>query len=83
MAVNPNISVVLPQDGVRAGDQDYFTMVPKQSVAGITVVKAPVAGAFLALTVYPNLSKLGYLTVREDDTGVKYRILLTDHPDGG
>lgn len=83
MAVNPNISVVLPQDGVRAGDQDYFTQVPKQSVAGITVVKAPLAGAFAALTVYPNFNKLGYVTVREDDSGTKYRILLTDHPDGG
>lgn len=83
MAVSPNISVILPQDGVRAGDQGYYTQVPQQSEAGITVVKAPLAGAFVALTVYPNFNKLGYLTVREDNSGTKYRILLTDHPDAG
>lgn len=83
MAISPNISVILPQDGVRAGDQPYYAQVPQQSEAGVTVVKAPSAGAFVALTVYPNFNKLGYLTVREDNTGTKYRILLTDHPDGG
>lgn len=83
MALNPNISVILPQDGVRAGDQTYWSQVPKQSVAGITTVKAPLAGAWVALTVYPNFNKLGYVTVAEDDTGTKYRLVLTDHPDGG
>ncbi len=83
MAATPNMSVLLPQDGVRAGDQAYYTQVPSQTTAGLTITKTPVAGAFVALTVYPNFNKLGYLTVREDDSGTKYRILLTDHPDGG
>jgi hypothetical protein len=83
MAANPNVSVILPQDGVRYGDQSYWAQVPQQTNAGLDLCKAPQAGAFVALTVYPNFNKLGYVTVREDNSGTKYRILLTDHPDGG
>jgi hypothetical protein len=83
MAVTPNVSVILPQDGTRYADQKYWSQVPQQSDTGLDLVKAPLAGSFVALTVYPNFNKLGYLTVREDNSGTKYRLLLTDHPDGG
>ncbi len=83
MAVTPNVSVILPQDGTRYADQKYWAQVPQQSDTGLDLVKAPLAGAWVALTQVPNLNKLGYLTVREDNSGVKYRVVLADHADGG
>ena len=82
MAVSPNISVLLPQDGVQAADQNYYTQIPNQTTAGLKIVKRPGTGVWNALTQLSGVQGLGYLKVREDDSGTRFRMLLTDDPDG-
>ena len=76
-------TVILPDEGFEAGDTNWWARVPNEANAGIGVVKDPLAGAFIALTVYPGFNKLGYVVVQQDNTaGTRRRLLMTDHPDG-
>lgn len=76
-------TVILPDEGFETGDTNWWARVPNQTDAGLGVVKDPLAGAFVALTFYPGLQKLGYVVVQQDNTaGTRRRLLMTDHPDG-
>lgn len=82
MAVTPNISVILPQDGVQVADTNFYTQIPNQDTATLKIVKRPVGNVWNALTQISGVQGLGYLKVREDDSGTRYRIPLTNDPDG-
>jgi hypothetical protein len=76
-------TVILPDDGFEVGDTNWVMQVPNQTTSGLGVVKDPLAGAWVALTVWGALSRLGYLVVQQDNAaGTRLRIPLADHPDG-
>lgn len=80
------IHVIPPQDGIDDDDQDFYGWAPSQGSSSLALAKDPVAGAFVALTVWPNFNRLGYLTLKRlnsDGTTTRMRLLTTDHPDGG
>ena len=76
-------TVILPDEGFEAGDTNWWARVPNQTNAGLGVAKDPLAGAFIALTHFPGLNKLGYVVAQQDNTaGTRIRFITTDHPDG-
>lgn len=72
------IPMLLPTDGTQ-GDDKYYTIIPG-STTGVDIAKQAVAGSFIALTAVA--SGIGYLKVQDID-GNPFRIITTDHPDGG
>lgn len=77
---NDKSPVVWTFDGTQGGDNDYYTLIPTEEVAGLGVCKDPESGSFIDLTAFAT--GLGYL-VGTDPVGTKRRIIMTDHPDGG
>jgi len=73
------VPMILTTDATQ-GDDDYYTLIPTQANAGLTICKDPVAGSFTDLSAIAT--GLGYL-VGTDTDGVKRRLIMTDHPDGG
>lgn len=84
MATRDKLPVVLPTDGNSSGDASDWTHVPTETVGGLGIKKDPQTGAWVALTVFPHLDKLGYVTARTPlgTRASKVRFVLTDHPDG-
>lgn len=82
-----SIVQIVPQDGGLYDSADlannYWGIIPNGANTGVSLAKRPTTGAWTAFTVFPNFDRTGYVTVREQDTGTKYRIPLFDHPDGG
>lgn len=82
-----NTHQVLPQDGAlydsTSPGTNYYTVLPDGNTTGPDLAKRPVAGAWVAFTVYPNFNKWGYAVGLIEGTTTKVRIPLADHPDGG
>lgn len=68
--------------GVNEQDQNYFGQSPDFTGVNRKMGKAPGAGTFTSLTAVAGLQNLGYYTLLTDG-GVKVRLIVTDHPDGG
>jgi hypothetical protein len=84
MPETTKVPILLPTDGTQSAEVKEYTMIPRQTDAGLGVVKDPTAGAWVALTAFPNLNKLGYVTARTrlGTRATKVRFVITDHPDG-
>ena len=85
MPTTTKVPIIYPQDGIQAGDEKGFGLVPSQGVAGLRTARDPLSGSNNNLTNFPNLSRLGYLVVgrlNSDGTVTPQRLITTDHPDG-
>ena len=78
MSLIKNVSAA----GANEQDQDFYGRCPDFSGVNLKMGKAPGKNTWVSLTAVTGLASAGYLALLSDG-GVKLRIPLLDHPDGG
>lgn len=84
--LTPNISVYLPEPGVRAADatENRVMKLPNVDTAGATFIKRPVGTPWNAFSAgawnQQGGRQVGYYVVSEDDTTSTFRVPLFDNP---
>lgn len=83
MAVT-NMSLIknVSANGANVQDQDFYGRCPDFSSVNLKMGKAPGANTWNSLTAVAGLASAGYLSLLTDG-GVKVRVPLLNHPDGG